>query len=162
GLPGGVFGGEPGALPPADTGDTDRAGEEGDADFEGIPQFAVAAAVQGTARPDRDGNGAADEFRGGGRGDGGEGGTEVGLHEEGNCGREGRDYCVRGEFSRAHRDRGEFFERRGLSQRIWAVHPGIQDYSIWRRQCLARGDYAEHLRVPGGTDTGRGGNRDSA
>ncbi len=117
---------------------------------------------QRTARPDRLRHGAADELRRRGRRDGDQDRAQVGLQGQRHPGGQGGDHRVRQQLSRAHGDHRQLLDRRAISRRVRAVHARVQDHSVRRRRGAAGGDHAEHVRVSGGADSGRGGHRDSA
>ena len=97
---------------------------------QGVPERPAAAPLQGSARPDRPGHGAADELGGRGRRDGGEDRAQVGLHRQGHPRGAGRNHLLPEQLPRPHGDHHQLLDRRrsiatgsGRSRRDSAIIP---------------------------------------
>ena len=85
-----------------------------------------------------------------------QGGAQMGLRGQGRARGQGRDHRLRRQFPRPHPRHRRLLDRSRRARRLRAVRAGLRRRPVRRRRRARGGDHAEHRRLPGRADPGRG------
>ena len=155
-----LFGGQPGALPPANPEGVPLPARERYAHVPRFPQRPVAAPCPGALPDDGLRHGPADELRRRSGRNGDQDRPKVGLPEEERSRRPGRDHRLLQQLPRPDDLDHQLLDRAALPGRFRTVHSRIQDHSLQRHRGPGTGHHADHGGVHRRAHPGRGGDPD--